>query len=74
MLEGYCKAGLIHDALKILRIPIVEVHLSQIFQREDFRQTLLTARAVNFIMSGFGKDAYVMGVQAIVNEFKKDKK
>lgn len=52
----------IYDALKILKIPIVEVHLTNVYSRESFRQTMLTARAASIIMSGLGKDVYYFAV------------
>lgn len=48
----------IYDALKLLKIPIVEVHLSNIHAREEFRQTMLTAKAASIIMGGLGKTVY----------------
>ena len=48
----------IYDALKLLKIPIVEVHLSNTYAREEFRQTMLTAKAASIIMGGLGKKAY----------------
>lgn len=58
---GYSHTSVaIHDALKILTIPILEVHLSNVHAREDFRQTLLTAKAAKGIMSGLGKDVYYL--------------
>lgn len=56
----------ITDALKCLDIPIVEVHLSNIYRRESFRQTMLTATASSIIMSGLGKDAYYYGALALL--------
>ena len=52
----------IHDALKILKIPVIEVHLSQIYKREEFRHTLLTAKACSAIMSGLGKQSYYVAI------------
>ncbi len=52
----------IHDALKILKIPVIEVHLSQLYQREEFRHTLLTAKAATAIMSGLGKQSYYIAM------------
>jgi 3-dehydroquinate dehydratase-2 len=52
----------IHDALKTLKIPIVEVHLSNTHAREEFRNTKLTSKAATIIMEGLGKDAYYMGI------------
>jgi 3-dehydroquinate dehydratase-2 len=56
---GYAHTSVaIHDALKILKIPIIEVHLSQVYRREDFRHVMLTAKAATAIMGGLGKDSY----------------
>lgn len=52
----------IHDALKILKYPIIEVHLSQVYKREEFRHTLLTAKAASAIMSGLGKHSYYVAI------------
>jgi len=54
----------IHDAIKSIKIPVVEVHLSNIHKRESFRETLLTAKACVAIMSGLGKDAYWLAVKS----------
>lgn len=54
----------IHDALKSIKIPAVEVHLSNVHKRESFRETLLTAKACVAIMSGLGKDAYWLAVKS----------
>jgi 3-dehydroquinate dehydratase II len=51
------------DALKILNIPIIEVHLTNVYDREHFRHTLLTAKAASIIMSGLGKDAYLYAIK-----------
>ena len=60
---GYSHTSVvIHDALKIVEIPIIEVHLTNVYSREAFRQSLLTARAASIIMSGLGKDAYYMAI------------
>lgn len=52
----------IYDALRILKRPIIEVHLTNIHSREEFRQTLLTAKVASKIMCGLGRDAYFMAV------------
>jgi len=63
---GYAHTSVaIHDAMKILKIPVIEVHLSQIYKREDFRHTLLTAKAASAIMSGFGKQTYYMAIHSL---------
>lgn len=60
----------IMDALRIIKIPIIEVHLSNVHSREEFRQTLLTAKAASIIMGGLKKDAYLFGVNAALSLLK----
>ena len=65
---GYAHTSVaIHDALKILKIPIIEVHLSQVYRREEFRHTLLTAKAATAIMSGLGKQSYYIAIQSLLD-------
>jgi 3-dehydroquinate dehydratase II len=54
----------IHDALELLDIPKVEVHLSNIHAREEFREKSVTGRAMDGIITGFGADSYLLGVEA----------
>ena len=62
---GYAHTSVaIHDALKILKIPVIEVHLSQVYRREEFRHTLLTAKAATAIMSGLGKQVYYIAIKS----------
>lgn len=69
---GYSHTSVaILDALKIIKIPIVEVHLSNVYRREEFRQTMLTAQAASMIMGGLGIEAYYMGVLALLNNEEK---
>jgi 3-dehydroquinate dehydratase-2 len=64
---GYAHTSVaIHDALKILKIPVIEVHLSQVYKREEFRHTLLTAKACSAIMSGLGKQSYYIAIQSLI--------
>lgn len=65
---GYSHTSVaIHDALKILKFPIIEVHLSQVYRREEFRHTLLTAKAASAIMSGLGKQSYYVAIMSLVD-------
>lgn len=57
----------IRDALSAIKIPSVEVHLSNIYKREDFRQKSLTAAATTGQITGLGVDSYRLGLQALVN-------
>ncbi len=56
----------IRDALAACGLPAVEVHLSYIYKREDFRQHSLTAPACVAQVTGFGKDSYVLGLRGLV--------
>ena len=55
----------IHDSLKILNIPIVEVHISNPFKREPFRQISYISSVATGIVSGFGTDVYKIAIQAL---------
>ncbi|MFH1305712.1 MAG: type II 3-dehydroquinate dehydratase [Candidatus Omnitrophota bacterium] len=56
----------IHDALKAKKVPVVEVHLSNIYAREEFRHKSLIAPVVNGQVSGFGKNSYILGFKALM--------
>jgi len=55
----------IYDALKSVKVPTIEVHISNIHNRETFRQTSVTAKACVGQMSGFGIAGYVYAIHAI---------
>ncbi len=54
----------IRDALEPITFPKVEVHISNIHAREEFREKSLTGEVMNGIITGFGKYSYVLGIQA----------
>ena len=58
----------LHDAIKAQRLPYVEVHISNIHGREEFRSKSVTASAGKGIISGFGFLSYELGLRAIVNK------
>lgn len=55
------------DALKSVNLPAVEVHISDIDEREDFRRVSLTKNACIASVAGKGFDGYVMAVKLILN-------
>ena len=63
---GYTHTSVaIRDAISAVDLPVVEVHISNVYKREEFRQTsLITASCVGLI-AGFGLDSYRLGVEAL---------
>jgi len=57
----------LHDALKAVEVPSIEIHLSQPAKRESFRLRSYVAEAVQGTISGFGVNSYVLGLQALSN-------
>jgi 3-dehydroquinate dehydratase-2 len=55
----------LHDALKAADLPAVELHLSNVHKREEFRHSSVIAAAVNGVICGFGADSYVLAISAL---------
>ncbi|HEY2968688.1 MAG TPA: type II 3-dehydroquinate dehydratase [Casimicrobiaceae bacterium] len=64
----------IRDALAILTVPIVEIHMSNIHAREEFRHRSVFAEIVKGQICGFGVDSYLLGLRAAVSATGKVKK
>ena len=63
---GYTHSSVaIHDALKIIKIPIIELHISNIYNREEFRHKSLISKVANGVICGFGADGYLMALEAM---------
>lgn len=56
----------IRDAVAAINIPTVEVHLSNIYSREDFRHTSLISAVVRGQICGFGMESYLLGLRAAI--------
>lgn len=57
----------IQDAMKTISIPIVEVHLSNVYKREEIRHTSLIASQSIGCICGFGAYGYILALQALLN-------
>jgi len=58
------------DALQTLSIPVVEVHISQVTAREEFRRTLLTARGATALVCGMGLHGYEAAARYLLSIWK----
>ncbi|ATV64678.1 type II 3-dehydroquinate dehydratase [Fusobacterium pseudoperiodonticum] len=69
---GYTHTSVaIHDAIKAVSIPTVEVHISNIHAREEFRKVCMTSSACVGQITGLGKLGYVLAVVYLTEERKK---
>ena len=69
---GYTHTSVsIHDALKILKIPIIELHISNIYNREEFRHKSLISKTAKGVICGFGTSGYIMSLKAMIEFLKK---
>ena len=55
----------IYDALKVLKIPIIEVHISNVFKREDFRKNSFISPIASGIIVGFGTSVYELAIESL---------
>ena len=55
----------IRDALEILKIPIIEVHISNIYKREEFRKKSLISGVVTGGIFGLGAECYILAIKAL---------
>ena len=68
---GYTHTSVaIYDALLSLNIPIIEVHISNIYKREKFRHSSYVSMAANSVISGFGIDGYIFALESMLKKIK----
>ena len=53
------------DSLRAINKPIIEVHLSNIYSREEYRKKSITSEGVNGLICGFGANSYILAIDAI---------
>jgi len=63
---GYTHTSVaILDALLAIKIPTIELHITNIYNREEFRKKSLISKAANGIICGFGVNGYIMALDSI---------
>ena len=75
---GFCADGIIlnagaythtsialHDCIRSLKSPVIEVHISNVHRREEFRHHSMISSACHGVICGFGLDSYRLAVEAI---------
>ena len=69
---GYTHTSVsIRDALEIFKKPIIELHISNIYKREEFRQKSLISNIATGIICGLGSNGYILAINAM-HELLKD--
>ena len=58
----------LHDCIRSLRCPVIEVHISNVHQREEFRHHSMISAACKGVICGFGLDSYRLAVEALINK------
>jgi 3-dehydroquinate dehydratase-2 len=57
----------IADAIAAIKTPVIEVHISNVYKREEFRHHSMLAASCKGVIAGFGMDSYRLGVESFVN-------
>ena len=58
----------LQDCIRSLKCPVIEVHISNVHQREEFRHHSMISCACKGVICGFGLDSYRLAIEAILNE------
>jgi 3-dehydroquinate dehydratase-2 len=66
---GYTHTSVaIGDAIKAIKTPVVEVHISNIHAREEFRNITMISGGMKGIITGFGMDSYRLAVESFIQD------
>ena len=57
----------IADAIAAIKTPVIEVHISNVYKREEFRHHSMLAASCKGVIAGFGLDSYRLGVESFIN-------
>ncbi|MCE1235725.1 MAG: type II 3-dehydroquinate dehydratase [Hyphomicrobiales bacterium] len=57
----------LHDAIKAVALPVIELHISNVFARESFRHHSYVSPAASGVMCGFGTYGYTLALEALAN-------
>ena len=67
---GYTHTSVvIRDAIAAVQIPTIEVHMTNIHSREEFRHTSLLSGVSKAIVAGFGENSYILALEGLVKSF-----
>ena len=72
---GYTHTSVaLHDALELLDKQKIEVHITNIYNRESFRQKSLISMVVNAVIAGFGQKGYILALEHMITTLKAQNK
>jgi 3-dehydroquinate dehydratase-2 len=56
---------ILHDAVKAIGVPVIEIHITNIYQRDAWRPPSMLSKSVKGLICGFGLDVYPLGLRAL---------